>query len=124
MTFAAPEGTALVAPLATGTVFQVALVRDRGDVVVCKRLLPRMRGRRRLQTTTSPRSRTRATWKTVPVASGATRAVPSGAAKVMVGADHRRAPGAPARADAIVPHAPPPCAASRRVRAARSSQSA
>jgi serine/threonine-protein kinase len=43
MRFAAPEGADLVAPLATGTVFQVALVRDRGEVAVCKRLLPRMR---------------------------------------------------------------------------------
>ena len=43
MHFHAPEGTDLVAPLATGAVFMVALVRDRGEVVVCKRLLPRVR---------------------------------------------------------------------------------
>src|SRR4051812_31753729 len=43
MLFTAPEDTELVAVLATGSVFQVALVRDRADLVVCKRLLPRVR---------------------------------------------------------------------------------
>ncbi|MFT3768127.1 MAG: protein kinase [Minicystis sp.] len=43
MLFPAPDGTTLVASLATGTVFMVGLVRDRGEVAVCKRLLPRMR---------------------------------------------------------------------------------
>src|SRR3954471_10090418 len=43
MLFAAPEETELVAMLATGSVFQVALVRDHGELVVCKRLLPRVR---------------------------------------------------------------------------------
>ena len=43
MSFAPPETTELVAPLAAGSVFQVALVRERGELLVCKRLLPRMR---------------------------------------------------------------------------------
>ena len=43
MRFVAPEGTELVAPLPNGSVFQVARVRAGGVVVVCKRLLPRVR---------------------------------------------------------------------------------
>lgn len=43
MLFVAPEGTELVGPLATGSVFQVAEVRHRGAIAVCKRLLPRVR---------------------------------------------------------------------------------
>ena len=43
MLFVAPDGTELVAPLPAGSVFQVARVRDRGEIVVCKRLLPRVR---------------------------------------------------------------------------------
>lgn len=42
MIFALPEDTELVEMLATGTVFQVALVRERGQLMVCKRLLPRV----------------------------------------------------------------------------------
>jgi serine/threonine protein kinase len=42
-TFPAPEGTVHLAPLASGTVFHVALVRDGEDTLVCKRLLPRVR---------------------------------------------------------------------------------
>jgi serine/threonine protein kinase len=44
MLFVAPEGTELVELLAVGTVFLVALVRREGAVVVCKRLVPRVRG--------------------------------------------------------------------------------
>jgi serine/threonine-protein kinase len=44
MRFVAPEGTELVEPLPAGSVFQVARVRHRGEVAVCKRLLPRVRG--------------------------------------------------------------------------------
>jgi serine/threonine protein kinase len=43
MRFVAPEGTEMVAPLPAGSVFQVARVRHRGAVAVCKRLLPRVR---------------------------------------------------------------------------------
>lgn len=43
MLFDPPEHTELCALLATGTVFQVALVRDHGELAVCKRLLPRVR---------------------------------------------------------------------------------
>lgn len=48
MRFVVPEGADLVADLATGTLFQVALVRERGPgadsvLSVCKRLLPRVR---------------------------------------------------------------------------------
>ena len=49
MRFAPPEDTELVAPLGTGAVFQVALVRvsraagAAGEIAVCKRLLPRVR---------------------------------------------------------------------------------
>ena len=43
MHFPAPEGTELVEPLPAGSVFQVAKVRERGAIVVCKRLLPRVR---------------------------------------------------------------------------------
>lgn len=43
MLFVAPEGTEIVAPLPTGGVFQVARVRHRGAIAVCKRLLPRVR---------------------------------------------------------------------------------
>jgi serine/threonine protein kinase len=43
MRFAAPEGTELVDALPSGSIFQVALVRERGVVAVCKRLLPRVR---------------------------------------------------------------------------------
>lgn len=42
-TFPAPEGTVLLAPLNSGTVFHVALVRDGEGTLVCKRLLPRVR---------------------------------------------------------------------------------
>lgn len=42
MPFAAPDGADLVAPLARGAVFDVALVRDHGEIAVCKRLLPRV----------------------------------------------------------------------------------
>jgi serine/threonine protein kinase len=44
MRFVAPEGTELVEPLPSGSVFQVARVRVDRAVVVCKRLLPRVRG--------------------------------------------------------------------------------
>lgn len=43
MLFVAPEGTELLEPLPAGSIFQVALVRDRGEIAVCKRLLPRVR---------------------------------------------------------------------------------
>jgi serine/threonine protein kinase len=43
MRFVAPEGTELVEPLPNGSVFQVARVRHGGALVVCKRLLPRVR---------------------------------------------------------------------------------
>jgi serine/threonine-protein kinase len=43
MRFSPPEGTELVEPLPAGSVFHVALVRDGGEIVVCKRLLPRVR---------------------------------------------------------------------------------
>ncbi len=43
MLFVAPEGTALVAGLPAGSVFQVARVRHRSGTAVCKRLLPRVR---------------------------------------------------------------------------------
>jgi serine/threonine protein kinase len=43
MPFPPPAGTTFLAPLATGTIFAVALVQDHGAVAVCKRLLPRMR---------------------------------------------------------------------------------
>jgi serine/threonine-protein kinase len=43
MLFTAPDDAELVAMLATGSVFQVALVRDHGELAVCKRLLPRVR---------------------------------------------------------------------------------
>jgi serine/threonine protein kinase len=43
MRFTPPEGTTLVAPLPNGSVFHVALVRERDLVMVCKRLLPRVR---------------------------------------------------------------------------------
>lgn len=45
MPFIAPEGTELLSPLATGSVFHVALVRERarGAIAVAKRLLPRVR---------------------------------------------------------------------------------
>jgi eukaryotic-like serine/threonine-protein kinase len=43
MRFVAPEGTELVEPLPSGSVFQVARVREGSAVVVCKRLLPRVR---------------------------------------------------------------------------------
>lgn len=43
MLFAPPEGTDTIAVLASGSTFVVALIRDRGDVLVCKRLLPRLR---------------------------------------------------------------------------------
>jgi eukaryotic-like serine/threonine-protein kinase len=43
MRFLAPAGTELVEPLPGGSVFQVARVREGGAVVVCKRLLPRVR---------------------------------------------------------------------------------
>lgn len=42
MRFLAPEGTELLAIVATGSVFHVALVRDRGTVAIAKRLLPRV----------------------------------------------------------------------------------
>lgn len=41
MPFAAPEGTELFEPLGVGTVFEVALVREAGLTLVCKRLTPR-----------------------------------------------------------------------------------
>ena len=43
MLFVPPEGTSLDAELAAGTVFHVALVRAGSEVVVCKRLVPRVR---------------------------------------------------------------------------------
>jgi serine/threonine-protein kinase len=43
MRFFPPEGTSLVAELAAGTVFHVAVVRARSETVVCKRLTPRVR---------------------------------------------------------------------------------
>jgi serine/threonine protein kinase len=43
MHFAAPDGTELVEPLATGTIFHVVVVRDGGALAVCKRLVPRVR---------------------------------------------------------------------------------
>jgi serine/threonine protein kinase len=42
-TFPPPEGTTFLAPLDSGTVFHVALVRDGEATLVCKRLLPRVR---------------------------------------------------------------------------------
>ncbi len=44
MAYAAPEGTTLVATLGGGSVFDVALVRENGREVVCKRLSPRAAG--------------------------------------------------------------------------------
>jgi eukaryotic-like serine/threonine-protein kinase len=41
--FVPPEGTDLVAPLPPGSVFQAARIREGGEVLVCKRLLPRVR---------------------------------------------------------------------------------
>ncbi|APR86150.1 serine/threonine protein kinase [Minicystis rosea] len=43
MSFPAPDGTSFVSLLGTGSVFVAALVREGDEVVVCKRLLPRMR---------------------------------------------------------------------------------
>ncbi|HVY47425.1 MAG TPA: protein kinase, partial [Minicystis sp.] len=43
MPFAPPEGTALVEHLGSGTVFDVAVVRDAGARLVCKRLTRRAR---------------------------------------------------------------------------------
>jgi serine/threonine protein kinase len=43
MLFTAPDETELCSMLATGGIFQVALVRDHGELAVCKRLLPRVR---------------------------------------------------------------------------------
>jgi serine/threonine-protein kinase len=43
MRFFPPEGTELCDALPVGTVFQVARVREGGEVLVCKRLLPRVR---------------------------------------------------------------------------------
>jgi serine/threonine-protein kinase len=43
MRMVAPEGTEIVEPLPNGSVFQVARVRHGGQLVVCKRLLPRFR---------------------------------------------------------------------------------
>lgn len=43
MLFPAPDGATLVSSLATGTMFMVGLVRVGHEVLVCKRLLPRMR---------------------------------------------------------------------------------
>lgn len=43
MSFIAPQGTELVAPLSHGSVFLAALVRADGEVMVCKRLLWRVR---------------------------------------------------------------------------------
>lgn len=42
MPYAAPAGTELVAPMGAGSVFEVALVRQAGRTLVCKRLLPRV----------------------------------------------------------------------------------
>src|ERR1700733_14318328 len=44
MLFVPPEGAELVEVHATGAIFLVALVRRGGAVVVCKRLVPRVRG--------------------------------------------------------------------------------
>jgi serine/threonine protein kinase len=41
MPFAPPDGTVLVEPLGSGSVFEVAAVRDGGAIVACKRLTPR-----------------------------------------------------------------------------------
>src|ERR1700733_4927588 len=43
MLFVPPEGAELVEVHATGAIFLVALVRRGGAVVVCKRLVPRVR---------------------------------------------------------------------------------
>jgi serine/threonine protein kinase len=40
MPYAAPPGTELVAPIGAGSVFDVALVRQAGRALVCKRLVP------------------------------------------------------------------------------------
>ncbi|NUQ79087.1 MAG: protein kinase, partial [Polyangiaceae bacterium] len=42
MAYPAPEGTELIRRLGAGTMFDVALVRDEGRVLVCKRLTSRM----------------------------------------------------------------------------------
>lgn len=42
MAYPAPEGTELVRRLGAGTMFDVALVREEGRVLACKRLTPRM----------------------------------------------------------------------------------
>lgn len=43
MTYPPPHGTELVRRLGSGGVFDVALVREQADLLVCKRLLPRLR---------------------------------------------------------------------------------
>ena len=43
MRFVAPEGVELVDEIGTGSIFHVALVRDRGEIAVAKRLVPRVR---------------------------------------------------------------------------------